>query len=201
MRIASSRALPFCRRRRHLAPLLGFLLALELATPLRAAGGPAEAEAMSQPPVAGAAASSNPQPTPSAGAPGSAAATLEQCLTSQIQAERSATFVGEMTATPGTAHMSMRIEVQEWMPAHETFHTVVAPGLGVWRTAAPGVKVYRYLKQVTNLTGSALYRASVRFHWLNARGRVIRSVDRRTPSCLQPAPESAPGGAARSAGG
>ena len=47
---------------------------------------------------------------PSTGGP---SATLEQCVTSGVQAERSATFLGEMTATPGTGRMSMRIELQE----------------------------------------------------------------------------------------
>ena len=32
-----------------------------------------------------------------------------------------------------------------------SFHTITAPGLGVWRASDPGVKIYRYLKQVTNL--------------------------------------------------
>jgi hypothetical protein len=173
------------RRSRRLALPLGCALAIVALAPVQASGA-AQAEAPA--PAAGAAASVASQPAP--GSPGSASATLEQCLTASTQSERSATFAGEMTATGATAHMSMRIEVQEWMPSDEAFHPVTAPGLGVWRSSAPGVKVYRYLKQVTNLSASALYRAAVRFRWVNARGRQIRSVERRTPSCLQPAPES-----------
>lgn len=117
----------------------------------------------------------------------SASATLEQCVTSMVPSERSATFSGEIVAIPGSAHMAMRIDVQERMPAETLFHTVTAPGLGVWRGSDPGVKNYKYLKQVTNLSAPALYRATVRFRWLNARGHLIRRAERRTPSCLEPA--------------
>ena len=87
-----------------------------------------------------------------------------------------------MTAVAGTARMAMRIEVQERMPGEEAFRTVSAPGLGVWRGSAPGVKIYQYVKQVTNLSSPAGYRALVRFHWLNDKGYVIRRAERLTPT-------------------
>jgi hypothetical protein len=133
-------------------------------------------------------------PAASAGATGAASAkqnasaTLEQCVTSVNQAERSATFAGEMTAIGGSGRMEMRIDVQERRPEEAVFHAVSAPGLGVWRNSAPGVKVYRYLKQVTNLSAPAFYRAAVRFRWLNARGRLIKASELRTTRCQQPAP-------------
>jgi hypothetical protein len=96
-----------------------------------------------------------------------------------------------MAATGGTTRMSMRIDVQERLPGDAVFHTVSAPGLGVWRASAPGVKVYRYLKQVTNLSAPAVYRAAVRFRWLNAKGKLIKGMERRTASCAQPAPAPA----------
>jgi hypothetical protein len=114
-------------------------------------------------------------------------ATLEQCVTAVSQAERSATFAGEMTTIAGSARMQMRIDVLERMPGEALFHTVSAPGLGGWRGSAPGVKVYRYLKQVTNLSAPAFYRGAVRFRWLNARGRLITATELRTPVCEQPA--------------
>jgi hypothetical protein len=119
--------------------------------------------------------------------PGAVSATLEQCLNTGVQAERSATFAGEMAAMPGSVKMEMRIDVLERMPAEATFHMVSAPGLGVWRTASPGVKGYRYLKEVTNLAGPASYRALVRFRWLGAKGHLIKAAELRTPRCLQPA--------------
>ncbi len=125
-----------------------------------------------------------------AGAPGSAppvSATLEQCVTSDIPSERSATFAGEMAAIPGAVKLEMRIEVLERLPQEALFHTVTSPGLSVWRTAAPGVKTYRYLKEVTNLSAPAFYKAAVRFRWLNAKGKLIRTAELRTPRCAQPA--------------
>ncbi len=114
-------------------------------------------------------------------------ATLEQCVASGGQAERSATFTGEMNSVPGAAKMSMRIDVEERAPGEAEFHPVSAPGLGVWRAADPKVKVYKYLKQVTNLSAPASYRGLVRFRWINARGHVIKRAERLTTRCLQPA--------------
>jgi hypothetical protein len=116
--------------------------------------------------------------------------TLEQCMSEGEQAERSATFSGEMTAIAGAARMAMRIEVQERMPGEELFHTISAPGLGVWRGSEPGVKIYKYVKQVSNLSSPATYRALVRFHWLQDDGHVIRRAERRTSKCVQPPPTS-----------
>jgi len=124
-------------------------------------------------------------------------ATLEQCVTSGVQAERSATFAGEMTAIPGTVKMAVRIDVQERVPGELEYRTVSAAGLGVWRAADPKVKVYKYLKQVTNLSAPASYRGYVRFRWLNAKGHVIKRAERFTARCLQPAaPVEAPSPAA-----
>jgi hypothetical protein len=130
-------------------------------------------------------------------------ATLAQCVTAVLQSERSATFSAEMTAIPGSARMSMRIEVQERMPSDMRFHTVSAPGFSVWRPSEAGVKTYRYVKQVTNLSAPAVFRASVGFRWLTAKGHLIRHLDRRTASCEQPAPPPvpAPGGPPEASGG
>jgi hypothetical protein len=121
----------------------------------------------------------------------SASALLEQCVTVGEQAERSATFSGEMTSMTGVTRMEMRIDLQERLPGETAFHLVVAPGLGVWRGSAPGVMIYKYVKQVTDLSFPALYRAVVRFHWLNAKGRVVRRTAVLTPTCSQPAPPAA----------
>lgn len=116
-----------------------------------------------------------------------AVATLEQCLTSSSPAERAATFTGEMQTIPGAVKLEMRIDVLERLPHEIAFHAVSSPGLSIWRMAAPGVKTYRYLKEVTNLAAPAFYRADVRFRWLNAKGRLIRVAELRTPRCQQPA--------------
>jgi hypothetical protein len=112
---------------------------------------------------------------------------LEGCVSAGEQGERSATFMGEMTAIAGTAKMAMRIDVEERGVEQLEFHTISAPGLGVWRWADPRVKIYKYVKQVTNLSSPASYRAVVRFHWLNDSGHVIRRAALHTARCTQPA--------------
>ncbi|MGH2864631.1 MAG: hypothetical protein ACRDJX_05215 [Solirubrobacteraceae bacterium] len=129
------------------------------------------------------------------GSKAAATATLEQCLTALLQGERTATFAGEMLAITGTARMEINIGLLEKDAGEPQYHPVRAPGLGGWRGSAPGVKNYTYIKQVTNLGAPALYRGSVRFRWLNDKGRVIRAEEIRTPRCDQSAPSSTSFGA------
>ncbi len=113
-------------------------------------------------------------------------ATLEQCVSSTVQAERSATFRAQMTATSATQKMAMRIELQQRLHGEADFHTVLAPGFGAWHSAEAGVTIYKYVKQVTNLSAPAAYRAVVRFRWVGDRGHVLKRAELRTPRCLQP---------------
>jgi|ERR1700733_2671378 len=117
---------------------------------------------------------------------GSASATLEECVTATVQEQRAVAFSAEMTAVPGTVRMAMRIDLEERAPGEPEFHTVTASGLGVWRSSDPKVKVYKYLKQVTNVSAPASYRGFVRFRWLNAKGHAIKRAERLTSRCLQP---------------
>jgi hypothetical protein len=118
---------------------------------------------------------------------GTASVGIEQCATSTVQLERSATFTAQMAATSTTQKMGMRIELQQRLRGEGEFHTLAAPGFGVWRTSEPGVKIYKYVKQVTNLDAPAAYRAIVRFRWIGERGHVLKRDELRTPRCMQPA--------------
>jgi hypothetical protein len=131
-------------------------------------------------------------------AAGSTSATLEECVTATAQEQRAVAFSAEMTAVPGTMRMAMRIDLEERAPDEMEFHTVTASGLGVWRSSDPKVKVFKYLKQVTNVSAPAVYRGFVRFRWLNAKGHTIKRTERLTSRCLQPGapPEPAEPGAA-----
>ena len=122
--------------------------------------------------------------TPPSGA--AASATIEECVTAAVQEQRAVAFSAEMTAVPGTARMAMRIDLEERTPDEMEFHTVSSPGLGVWRSSDAKVKVYKYLRQVTNLSAPASYRGFVRFRWLNAKGHVMKRAERVTSRCLQP---------------
>lgn len=117
-----------------------------------------------------------------------ATATLAQCITATEQAERSATFSGEMTMIAGAERMAMRIEFLERMPNETLYHSIEAPGLGMWRSSDPGVKTYKDLERITNLAAPAHYRALVRFRWLNADGHVVKHIELPTHRCVQPAP-------------
>lgn len=127
------------------------------------------------------------QTEPHPGSTPLAAATLEKCVTAAEQSERSVTFVAEMSTIPDATRMAIRIEIQERLPEEASFHTVRAPGLGVWRESDPGVKAFKYLNKVDNLSAPGVYRAAVRFRWLNAKDRPIKRLERHTASCVQPA--------------
>lgn len=124
----------------------------------------------------------------------SASATVQQCITSETQSERSATFAGEMSAITGATKMEMQIGLLERAPLETAYRAVSAPGLDTWMHSAPGVKVYKSLDQVTNLAAPADYRGVIRFRWLNAKGRVVRSLELRTPRCQEPGEPSTLGG-------
>jgi hypothetical protein len=124
--------------------------------------------------------------------PAPVSASVEECVTAANQSERSATFIGQMTATSATQRMAIQIEIQERTPMDIAFHTVTAPGLGVWRQSETGVRIYKFVKQVTNLAAPAAFRAQVRYRWLDAHGHTIARAQRRTPVCQQPAQPVAP---------
>ncbi len=112
---------------------------------------------------------------------------LEQCVGGGPQPERSATFVAQMVGTPATQKMAMKIDLEERLRGEADYRRVLAPGLGVWRAAETGVKIYKYVKQVTNLQSSASYRAVVHFRWIADRGRTLKRAEARSPRCFQPA--------------
>jgi hypothetical protein len=130
-----------------------------------------------------------------------AAATLEKCVTAANPLERYAIFFGRMNAIPGSAGMAMRIGIEE-RTRGETFHVLEAsgtPGLGAWRSSEPGVKIFKDVKQVSNLEAPDDYRAVVRFRWTDAKGMVIKREVLRTTVCRQPASEAQVGTAAPTA--
>jgi hypothetical protein len=175
------------RAKRRLPAALACAIALSLA-----AGARASAQAT------GASGSGSQQTTPPV--PGSASATLEECVTAPQAEQRAVAFSAEMTAVAGTMRMAMRIDLQERLPGETEFHAVTAPGIGTWRSSDPKVKVYKYLKQVTNLSAPAAYRGFVRFRWLNAKGHTIRRSERLTARCTQPSPPVEPGEAGSASG-
>jgi hypothetical protein len=114
-----------------------------------------------------------------------ASAALESCVTGAEQSQRSMTFSGQMTTIVGAERMAIRVELEERTRASNGFRAVLAPGLGVWRTSESGVRIYKYIKQVTNLAAPAAYRGLVHFRWTNAKGHLVRASTVHTQICRE----------------
>jgi hypothetical protein len=124
--------------------------------------------------------------SPGAGATPVISAGVEQCVTAPAQTGRSVTFTGQMETIAGAHRMVIQVVVQERAPEEEGFHTLATPGLGSWQRSEAGVKIYKVRQAVTDLPAPAVFRAIVRYRWLNEKGEVIRRDERRTPVCRQP---------------
>jgi hypothetical protein len=127
--------------------------------------------------------------SPAAGATGSApvlSATVEQCLTASTQAGRAVTFTGQMETVAGAHRMAMQIVVEEHTPGEAGFHLLTPGGVGVWQRSEVGVKIYKYVRQVTDLPAPASFRAIVFYRWLGERGHVLKHDERRTAVCREP---------------
>ncbi len=111
---------------------------------------------------------------------------VEQCVTAATQAGRSVTFTGQMETVAGAHKMAIEIVVQEHTLEEEGFHTLTTAGLGSWQRSEAGVRIYKVRQAVTDLPAPAVFRAIVRYRWLNEKGQIIRRDERRTPICKQP---------------
>ena len=114
---------------------------------------------------------------------GSTTASLVACHVAVDQADRTATFAGELVATATSRSLEIRIIVLERTGGTGRFSAV---SVGGWRRSSPGVGAYKYVKQVTNLPAPAQFRARVDFRWLAATGAVLGSQTRTTATCVQP---------------
>jgi hypothetical protein len=117
--------------------------------------------------------------------PGDYSVTLEQCLDAAVQSERSATFVAQMVGTPATQRMAMKVKLEARLRGEAEYHVV--PPFVAWKASEPGVKIYRYVKQVTNLSAPGFYRLAVKFRWIGDKGRVLKRAELHSPRCFQPA--------------
>jgi CARDB len=125
-------------------------------------------------------------PVPAAPAPPSLGATLASCVRSPDAAQRSASFTASMPALPGTRRMLLRFDLFQRVSAGEGFTPARVPRWGVWQRSRAGVAGFVFTKHVNGLQAPGEYRAVVRFRWLDARGRVQRTAQRRTRVCHQP---------------
>jgi hypothetical protein len=127
------------------------------------------------------------QDPPPPAAPPALAATLEQCATSALPAERVAEFVGSMPAAARATRMRMRFDLERLRPRDGQWRRMRGvPGFGAWEASAPARAGFVFHKRVDGLLVPASYRAVVRFRWEDSGGGVVRRARRRTPACAQP---------------
>jgi hypothetical protein len=115
------------------------------------------------------------------------AAAVEACAASSLPAQRVASFVGSMPALAGAAVMEMRFDLERRMHGEPRWRRMRGvPGFGAWERSDPGRAGFVFHKRVDSLQVPVSYRAVVGFRWKDARGRLVRRAQRRTPPCVQP---------------
>lgn len=117
------------------------------------------------------------------------AAKLASCRTGTADEGGTARFTGSMPAVRGSRRLAMRFELERRREGdEEDWERISAPTFGSWERSRPGVSGFVYSKTVEGLTAVAAYRAVVRFRWIDARGRTVRTRRRTTTACRQPDP-------------
>lgn len=118
-------------------------------------------------------------------------ATTTTCKAAKDDTGGRAVFVGSMPALANATRMEMRFELLVARPSSDPaadggFTTVVVPGLNKWLRSDPGRAGFVWRKSIGRLVGPGAYRARITFRWRNGAGKVVRTVQRKTPTCRQP---------------
>jgi len=109
---------------------------------------------------------------------------VRSCETGDTAKQRAATFYARMYAVKGTNTMAMRFTLINRAGAGPP--TVVDnPSLSQWRKSRPGVARFGYAQAVEGLERGGIYAVQVQFRWLDAHGKVVRSVKRTSSNCRQ----------------
>jgi hypothetical protein len=118
------------------------------------------------------------------------AAKVAGCTTGPDATARAAAFTGSMPAASLTKRMQMRFTLLQRLGASVKlpFKKVAVPGWDGWEKSDAGRDGFVFTKRVEALTAPAGYRAVIAFRWLDAKGRVQRTITRTTPICEQPDP-------------
>ena len=123
--------------------------------------------------------------TAGAAKPSPTSVVVRDCKVGDTPRSRSATFYARMRAAgaPGTVRMAMRFQLQDAVGA--TVRDVDDPGLRRWRRSRLGVRSFGYAQKVAGLQTGGSYLVSVRYRWLDARGKVLREDTRKSGECRQ----------------
>jgi archaellum component FlaF (FlaF/FlaG flagellin family) len=109
---------------------------------------------------------------------------VRACETGDTPKHRAATFYARMYAVKGTSTMAIRFTLIN--RAGDGPPTVVDnPSLSQWRKSRAGVARFGYAQAVEGLERGGVYAVQVQFRWLDAHGKVIRSVKRTSRNCRQ----------------
>ena len=112
-------------------------------------------------------------------------AELVECKRGKQAKDRLAVFRGEMRQVADDLRMQMRFQLAEKV-GKGPWTALSAPGIGVWREARAGIKLFAYRQRVVALRKGSSYRASVEFRWLAADGSVTHRERARSRACRQP---------------
>jgi hypothetical protein len=112
-------------------------------------------------------------------------AKVVDCRTGKAPELRLATFEGRMRAVKGAIRMQMRFELLERTPGADEPQAVKAPTLTPWRRSRTGVRAFTYAQTVKGLASGVTYSSRVHFRWLSPGGKVIRSEERESGTCVQ----------------
>ena len=109
---------------------------------------------------------------------------VRSCEAGDTPKHRAATFYARMYALKGADSMAMRFTLIN--RAGDGPPTVVDnPSLSQWRKSHAGVARFGYAQSVEGLERGGVYAVQVQFRWLDAHGKVVRSVKRTSSSCRQ----------------
>lgn len=102
--------------------------------------------------------------------------------------DRSVEFEGRMKGSVGQA-LEMKFSLYSKAPKKRRFSRAKLPGLDQWQRAGdPKATVFRFRQVVRSLQSPALYRAVIRFRWIDSNGKTVRKVNRTTSVCKMNAP-------------
>jgi hypothetical protein len=119
-----------------------------------------------------------------------AAAKPRAVVASCDRTHRTAVFEGRMDTLPAATRMQMRFRLLVSTPDEPEWSRVSVPGFSSWVSSDPGRTRYVYTKRVEALLAPAAYRVSLRFRWLDADGKVLRTARALSRSCRQPDPRA-----------
>lgn len=104
------------------------------------------------------------------------------CLAWQPGDGGSVSYEARMRAVPRTARMAIRFRLYEKIGEGE-FRRVETKE--PWHVSRPGVAAFVWEHRVRGLRQGAIYRAIVRYRWIDAQGEVIERARRRSAPCSQ----------------